>query len=121
MHVGDIGGTSTNEMFQSHALTTLLVLVLLAERVGTATAPTSSGNATVSPLPIPPTQLVLNIPKVSRDNRRSLGTNSTGSNLQCGFFEVPVVYHDSSAGTARLAEIKYAATVRGGCQVLQFR
>ena len=37
--------------------------------------------------------------------------NSTDPNLQCGTLEVPMDYHDSSAGTARLAVIKYAATV----------
>ena len=97
-------------MLYSSGLTSLLALGLLAERVVTAPAPTPSSNATVSLLLISFTSLVLNIPKVSWDNCTSFGVNSTDSNFQCGFLEVPMDYHDSSAGTARLAVMKYAAT-----------
>lgn len=98
-------------MLYPSALATLLPLVLLAKRVVTAPTPTSTDNATVSLFLISPTSLVLNIPKVSWGDCTSFGVNSTDSNLQCGFLEVPMDYHDSSAGTARLAVIKYAATV----------
>ncbi|KAF9793491.1 Alpha/Beta hydrolase protein [Thelephora terrestris] len=40
----------------------------------------------------------------------SFGVNSTDPSFQCGYLEVPMDYHDSSAGNARLAVIKYAAT-----------
>ena len=111
MHVGGIGGTPINEMLYSSGLTTLLALVLLAERGVAAPAPAPSSNATVSLLFISFTSLVLNISKVSWGNCTNFGVNSTDSNLQCGFLEVPMDYHNSSAGTARLAVIKYAATV----------
>jgi len=32
------------------------------------------------------------------------------ADFQCGYLEVPMDYHDSSAGNARLAVIKYLAT-----------
>ena len=37
-------------------------------------------------------------------------TNDTSGSLACGFFHVPLDYHDVSAGTARLAVIKAHAT-----------
>ena len=33
-------------------------------------------------------------------------------NFQCGYLKVPMDYHDSSAGNARLAVTKYAATAK---------
>ena len=97
-------------MLYSTVPTALLALVLLAERVVTAPAPASS-DATVSFLVVSSSSSVLlNTSKVSWGNCASFGVNSTDSNLQCGFLEVPMDYHDSSAGTARLAVIKYAAT-----------
>ena len=48
--------------------------------------------------------------KVSWGSCESFGVNSTDSNLQCGYLEVPMDYHDSSAGNARLAVAKYAGT-----------
>ena len=111
MQFGGIGNTSTTDMFRPSRLTTLLALVLLVERVVTAPTSTSPSNATVSLLLVSLTSLILNTSKVSWDNCTSFGVNSTDSNLQCGFLEVPMDYHDSSAGTARLAAIKYTATV----------
>ena len=35
--------------------------------------------------------------------------NSTDPSLQCGYLEVPMDYHDNSAGNARLAVIKLPA------------
>ena len=96
-------------MLYSTVPTALLALVLL-EHVVTASASTSS-DATVSFLIVLPTSSVLlNTSKVSWGNCASFGVNSTDSNFQCGFLEVPMDYHDSSAGTAHLAVVKYAAT-----------
>lgn len=39
------------------------------------------------------------------------GVDSQDPNLACGYHEVPMDYHDWQAGKARLAVIKYAATV----------
>lgn len=36
--------------------------------------------------------------------------DSQDPNLTCGYHEVPMDYHDSSAGKARLAVAKYVAT-----------
>ena len=108
MQTGGTRSISTNEMFRPSGLTTLLTLVLLAERV--VTAPTSNG-ATVSFLLTSSTSFALNTSKVSWGNCTSFGVNSTDPNLQCGFLGVPMDYHDSSAGTANLAVIKYSATV----------
>ena len=38
------------------------------------------------------------------------GVDSQDPNLTCGYHEVPMDYHDSNAGKARLAVAKYAAT-----------
>lgn len=38
--------------------------------------------------------------------------NVTGVALECAYFEVPMDYHDSSAGNARLAVIKLPATAK---------
>ena len=53
---------------------------------------------------------LLNTLKVPWGSCESFGVNSTDSNLKCTYLEVPMDYHDSSAGTARLAVIKYSAT-----------
>ena len=52
----------------------------------------------------------LNVFQISWGGCGSFVVNSTDPNLQCGSLDVPMDYHDSSAGTARLAVIKYAAT-----------
>ena len=52
----------------------------------------------------------LKVLQISWGSCESFGANSTDPNFQCGSFEVPMDYHDTSAGTARLAVIKYAAT-----------
>ena len=97
-------------MVYSTVPTALLALVLLAGHMVTASAPTSS-DATVSFLIVLSTSpVLLNTSKVSWGDCASFGVNSMDSNFQCGFLEVPMDYHDSSAGTARLAVIKYAAT-----------
>ena len=54
--------------------------------------------------------VLLNVLKISWTSCENFGVNSTDSNLECAYYEVPMDYHDSSAGTARLAVIKYAAT-----------
>ncbi|KAF9785048.1 hypothetical protein BJ322DRAFT_1108516 [Thelephora terrestris] len=72
---------------------TLLTLGLLAKHVVAARAPTPR-----------------NDPSVLWSSCESFGVNSTDSNLQCGSLDVPMDYHDNSAGTARLAVIKYSAT-----------
>ena len=43
-------------------------------------------------------------------NCSAFGVDSQDPNLTCGYHEVPMDYHDPSAGKARLAVAKYAAT-----------
>ena len=43
-------------------------------------------------------------------NCSAFGIDSQDPNLTCGYHEVPMDYHDSDAGKARLAVVKYAAT-----------
>ena len=38
----------------------------------------------------------------------SFGVDDADPNLQCGYLEVPMDYHDSSAGNAQLAVAKYS-------------
>ena len=52
----------------------------------------------------------MDVLEVSWGSCESFGVNSTDSNLQCATLEVPMDYHDDSAGKARLAVIKYSAT-----------
>ena len=47
--------------------------------------------------------------EISWGSCENLGVNSTDPNLQCGFLQVPMDYHDDTVGTARLAAIKYSA------------
>ena len=53
---------------------------------------------------------LLNTLKVSWGGCENFGVDSTDSNLKCAHIDVPMDYHDSSAGKARLAVIKYSAT-----------
>ena len=99
-------------MLHPSTFTALFALVLLAERVVAAPTPTPSSNGTVSFSPILPTPLPLNIYKVSWGTCANFGVNSTDSNFQCGYLEVPMDYHDNSAGIARLAVIKHAASAQ---------
>ena len=55
--------------------------------------------------------VLLNVLQITWGGCGSFSVNSTDPNLQCGTLEVPMDYHDSSAGKARLAVIKYASTV----------
>ena len=48
--------------------------------------------------------------EISWGGCESFGVNSTDAGFQCGYLEVPMDYHDSSDGNARLAVIKYPAT-----------
>jgi hypothetical protein len=63
---------------------------------------------------LPPRTIILsallNVLQISWGSCESFGADPTDPNLQCGSLDVPMDYHDSSAGTARLAVIKYAAT-----------
>jgi hypothetical protein len=52
----------------------------------------------------------LNVSQISWGGCGSFGVDSTDPHFQCGSLDVPMDYHDTSAGTARLAVIKYAAT-----------
>jgi len=99
-------------MFHSAGLSAFLALGLLAKRVATTPAPTARSDASVS---TPPRIIVLpallNTLEVVWGSCESFGVNSTGpTNLECAHFEVPMDYHDSSAGNASLALIKLAAT-----------
>ena len=98
-------------MFHSVGLTTLLALGFLAKRVVAAPAPAPRGGSSVSlspPIIVSPT--LMYALEISWGSCKSFGVNSTDPNLQCGYLEVPMDYHDSSAGKARLAVAKYAAT-----------
>lgn len=44
------------------------------------------------------------------ENCSVFGVDSQDPNFACGYHEVPMDYHDESAGTARLAVAKYVAT-----------
>ena len=97
-------------MLHPSTFTALLALVLLAERAVAAPTPIPSSNGTVSSFPRSSTLSPLNTYKVSWGTCTNFGVISTNSSFQCGYLEVPMDYHDSSAGTARLAVIKHAAT-----------
>jgi len=43
-------------------------------------------------------------------NCSMFGVNSQDPHLACSYYEVPMDYHDSNAGTARLAVATYTAT-----------
>ena len=44
-------------------------------------------------------------------NCTDFGVVDPNPNLSCGYYEVPMDYFDSAAGKARLAVVKYQATV----------
>ena len=96
-------------MFHSASLATLLALGLLAKRVVTASTPRSDASVSLSP-PVIISLALLNALEISWESCENFGVNSTGTNLECAYLEVPMDYHDSSAGNARLAVIKLAAT-----------
>jgi len=72
------------------------------------------------PHPVPPEPYVssldtawsafLNTLKISWGSCVSFGVDSADPNLQCGTLDVLMDYHDSSAGTAHLAVVKWATT-----------
>src|SRR5579872_2281318 len=93
-------------------LSTFLSLGLLAQSVIAAPSPIPQSNSSVSNLLESPGHQPLSILKFSWGGCESFGVNSTDPNFQCGYLEVPMDYHDSSAGNARLAVIKYAATAK---------
>ena len=95
-------------------LTVLITLGLLAKRVATAPSPVPRSDPSVSILllPDPPPSTFLNITEFPWGGCESFGVTSADPNFQCGYLEVPMDYHDSSAGNARLAVIKYAATAK---------
>ena len=96
-------------MFRPAGLAILLALGLLVERV--AAVPTPRSPAAVSFLPRSTTLSVfLNAQQISWGDCGSFGIASTDPNLQCGTLDVPMDYHDNSAGTAHLAVVKYATT-----------
>ena len=110
-------------------LLVLITLCLLAERVVTAPSPVPRGDSSVSILFVSYSLTLLNTLEFPWGNCKSFGVNSTDPNLQCGYLEVPMDYHDGSAGNAHLAVIKYAATAKklgsiffnpGNCFPLQF-
>ena len=98
-------------MFRSARLAVLLALGLLAKPVITAPAfkPRSNASVSLSP-PIIILSALLNALEISWGSCESFGVHSTGTSLECAYLEVPMDYHDSSAGNARLAVIKMAAT-----------
>ena len=98
-------------MFHSASLAVVLALGLLARRVITAPAPIPRSDASVSlSPPIIVLSALLNALEVSWGSCESFGVNDTSTNLECAYLEVPMDYYDSSAGNARLAVIKLAAT-----------
>ena len=100
-------------MILAPGVTTFLTLGILAEIVVAAPSPTPRGGESVRTLfvlPLP--QSPLNASKISWGGCETFGVNSTDPNFQCGYLQVPMDYHDSSAGNARLAVIKYAATAK---------
>ena len=104
--------TRTATMVLRPCLTVLIALGLLTKRVATAPSPVPRGDPSVSILPAPHPSALLNITEFPWGGCESFGVTSTDPNFQCGYLEVPMDYHDSSAGNARLAVIKYAATAK---------
>jgi hypothetical protein len=104
------GGAPTIEMFCPLGPATLLTLGLLAKHVAAAGAPRHRSDPSVRLLCFITSSILTTPLKVSWGSCESFGINSTDSNLQCGSLDVPMDYHDNSAGTARLAVIKYSAT-----------
>ena len=100
-------------MFRSaRGLAVLLALGLLAKPVITAPPFKPRSDASVSHfLRIVVLSALLNALEISWGSCESFGVNTTGTNLECAYLDVPMDYHDSSAGNARLAVIKMAATV----------
>ena len=96
-------------MSRPAGLATLLALGLLTERV--VAVPTPRAPGAVSFLPRTTWSVFLNALKISWGSCVSFGVDSTDPNLQCGTLDVPMDYHDSSAGTAHLAVVKWATTV----------
>ena len=114
MRTRDEEKTHTTKMILPPGLTALLTLGLLTKRAVAAPPPTTRDNSSVSVLLTfsPREPASLNVFKISWGNCEIFGGNSTDPNFQCGYLGVPMDYNDSSAGTARLAVIKYAATVK---------
>ena len=50
-------------------------------------------------------------PGLTWGNCTDFGVEDPDPNLSCGYYEVPMDYFDSTAGKARLALVKYQATV----------
>ena len=98
-------------MFHSAGHTVLLALGLVVKGVTTAPASVTRGDASVSlSPPIVSLSALLSASEISWGGCENFGVNGTGTNLECAYLEVPMDYHDSSAGNARLAVIKLAAT-----------
>lgn len=53
---------------------------------------------------------LLSFLKITWGTCDDFGVDSTDPNLQCGYLDVPLDYHDSSVGNARLAVARYIAT-----------
>ena len=98
-------------MSRSAGLAALLALGLFAKRVVTAPASTHRSDPSVSLSPrIIAFSAFLNGSKISWGSCDSFGVNGTDINYECAYLNVPMDYHDDSAGNARLAVIKLAAT-----------
>ena len=104
-------------MFHSTRLTALLALGLLAEGViaVSASTPRSDASVSLSPCTIVLSAL-LNALEISWGSCDSFDVNGNstnlGTHLGCTHLEVPMDYHNSSAGNARLAVIRLAATAK---------
>ena len=100
-------------MFPSAALAALLTLRLLENSVVAAPAPTPRSDAAVSTYPrLITLSALLNTSEFSWGSCDSFGVNSTVKNLQCAYLKVPMDYHNTLAGSARLAVIKLGATAK---------
>ena len=92
-------------MLHTTPLTAFLALGLLVIGVVATSSPAPRNDVPVSfPLRrrfVGPPEFVFEIPWEAA---------ATDSNMHCGFLEVPMDHHDTSAGTARLAVIKYSTT-----------
>ena len=112
-HVRNEEKTHSTKMILPPGLTALLTLGLLTKRGVTAPPLAARDDPPVSVSLALSVRLPasLNVSKISWGSCGIFSVNSTNPNFQCGYFEVPMDYHDGSAGTARLAVIKYVATV----------
>ena len=108
----ETGKTPINAKMIPPGFAAIFTLCLLAKPVVAAPSVAPRSDLSVSVCPYHCLISPLNVFEISWGNCESYGVTSTDPNFQCGYFQVPMGYHDGPAGNARLAVIKYAATAK---------